>query len=94
MIPNVTEILLILAIVVLTFGVGKVKNIGAALGRSGKEFKNALDGDDEPDGDEPIDITPAPDDAESPVAGAAPESDPKPGTKKQTIEDAEVIDEH
>lgn len=82
------EILLILAIVVLVFGVGKVKNIGAALGRSGKEFKKALDGEPEETTEgQPIDITPKGDQDEvvSP--------DPKPGTRKQPIDEAEVVEE-
>jgi sec-independent protein translocase protein TatA len=84
MFPNVMEILLIVAIVVLVFGVGKVKNIGMALGRSGKEFKKALEGDEAPK-DEAIDITP--DASESARSDA-----PKPGTRQQPIEDAEIVE--
>ncbi len=87
MVPHVMEIVLILAIVVLVFGVGKVKNIGAALGRSGKEFKKALEGDEEKKGDdEPIDITPEGD-------SESPSHDPKPGARKQPVDDAEIVED-
>jgi sec-independent protein translocase protein TatA len=84
------EILLILGIVVLVFGVGKVKNIGMALGRSGKEFKKALVADDAEketsDDDEPIDITP-----ESPAKDTS--NGPKPGTREQPIDEAEIVED-
>ena len=91
MFPNAMEIILILVIVVLVFGVGKVKNFGMALGRSGKEFKKALDGDEKnaaSDDDEPIDITPGPH-----ADGGDNEGDPKPGTRKQPIDDAEIVED-
>lgn len=38
---GVPELILILVIVVLIFGVGKLANVGGALGRSVKEFREA-----------------------------------------------------
>jgi sec-independent protein translocase protein TatA len=43
------EILLILAIVLIVFGVGKLPQIGGALGKSIRSFKKAQAGDDEED---------------------------------------------
>ena len=41
--PNLgpTELIIILVIVILIFGVGKIPEIGGALGKGVKEFKNA-----------------------------------------------------
>ncbi len=41
------EILLILAIVLIVFGVGKLPQIGGALGKSIRSFKKAQSGEDE-----------------------------------------------
>jgi sec-independent protein translocase protein TatA len=41
-----TELILILAIVVLIFGAGRLAEVGGALGRSVREFRRATDGDD------------------------------------------------
>ena len=46
------ELLIVLAIVLLLFGAGKLPQIGDALGRSIKNFKRAAAGNDE------IDVTP------------------------------------
>jgi sec-independent protein translocase protein TatA len=46
------ELLVLLAIVLVIFGAGKLPQIGTAFGRSIRNFKNASDGKDE------IDITP------------------------------------
>lgn len=50
-----TELILIFLIVLLVFGAGKLPQIGEALGKSIKSFKNATKGAQE---DEPVDVTP------------------------------------
>ncbi|RMH43136.1 MAG: twin-arginine translocase TatA/TatE family subunit [Deltaproteobacteria bacterium] len=45
--PGMGELLIILVIVLLIFGAGKLPAIGDALGRSIKNFKRAASGDDE-----------------------------------------------
>ena len=45
--PGVPELLLILLIVLLVFGAGKLPSIGDSLGRSIRNFKRASQGDDE-----------------------------------------------
>ena len=53
-----SELLIILAIVVVLFGARRLPEIGSGLGKSIKNFKAGLSGEDE------IDVTPAkPDDA-------------------------------
>jgi sec-independent protein translocase protein TatA len=47
--PGMGELLVILVIVVLIFGAGKLPQIGDSLGRSIKNFKRAAGGDDELD---------------------------------------------
>jgi len=42
---GVPELLIILVIVVIIFGVGKLPEIGSALGKGIKGFKKAMDGD-------------------------------------------------
>lgn len=44
------ELLLILAIVVLLFGVGRVSLIGREMGSAIREFRKGLKGDDEKEG--------------------------------------------
>lgn len=51
---GVTELILILLIVLLVFGAGKLPQIGEALGKSIKSFKSASKKGD----DEPVDVTP------------------------------------
>lgn len=46
------EMLILLAIVLVVFGAGKLPQIGTAFGRSIRNFKSASDGKDE------IDVTP------------------------------------
>lgn len=41
------EVLLILAIVLIVFGVGKLPQIGSSMGKAIKEFRNATRGDDD-----------------------------------------------
>jgi sec-independent protein translocase protein TatA len=45
--PGMGELLIILVIVMLIFGAGKLPAIGEALGRSIKNFKRGSNGDDE-----------------------------------------------
>ena len=54
MIPGLgmTELLIILAIVLLIFGVGKLPQIGSGLGKAIRGFKEGVDGKDA------IDVTP------------------------------------
>jgi sec-independent protein translocase protein TatA len=42
-----TELIIILAIVLLLFGVGRLSRIGGELGRGIREFRTGLKGDDE-----------------------------------------------
>ncbi len=49
---GVTELILILVIVMVVFGAGKLPEIGAGLGKGIKNFKKATTGEDE------IDVTP------------------------------------
>ena len=57
-----SELIIILVIVLLVFGAGKLPQIGEALGKSIKNFKRASAGKDE------IDVTPA----KKEIADAAP----------------------
>lgn len=54
MLPNVQlpELLLILAIVVLIFGVGKIADIGPALGKAISGFRNAVKDEDADEAEE------------------------------------------
>ena len=54
--PNLglPEILIIAAVVILVFGIGKVADVGGALGRSIREFRRELRaGDKEEEGEKP-----------------------------------------
>ncbi len=42
-----TELLIILVIVLLLFGVGRVSQLGSELGKGIREFRHGLSGDDE-----------------------------------------------
>ncbi|HHH82716.1 MAG TPA: twin-arginine translocase TatA/TatE family subunit [Chloroflexi bacterium] len=44
-----TELIIILVIVVLLFGVGRLSRIGGELGRGIREFRSGLKGDEEQD---------------------------------------------
>jgi sec-independent protein translocase protein TatA len=61
---GVPELLIILVIVVLLFGVGRVGQFGGELGKAIREFRKGLRGDDEkpPDTEDP---KPNPDDKPS-----------------------------
>ena len=47
--PGIGELVVILVIIMIFFGVGKLPQIGAALGKSIKNFKSASDGKQELD---------------------------------------------
>lgn len=47
------EILIIMVIVILIFGVGKVADVGPALGNAIKGFKDAVQEEDKEDDEEP-----------------------------------------
>ena len=55
--PGTTELILILVLVLIFFGAGKLPEIGKALGKGIRSFKDGTSGDKEP---------PAPDDSEEP----------------------------
>lgn len=49
--PGIGELVVILVIIMIFFGVGKLPQIGAALGKGIKNFKSASDGEE-------LDVTP------------------------------------
>ena len=52
--PNIgpTELILILVIVIIVFGVGRLGDVGSALGKGIREFRNATKEESEPKPDE------------------------------------------
>jgi sec-independent protein translocase protein TatA len=42
------ELIVLLCIVILVFGAGRLSEVGGALGRSIRDFRSAADADDEP----------------------------------------------
>ena len=56
------ELILVLVIVLIIFGVGRLPQVGGALGRSIREFREASEGKAEPP------VTPAPPPSVAPVA--------------------------
>ncbi|MEM1348275.1 MAG: twin-arginine translocase TatA/TatE family subunit [Myxococcota bacterium] len=82
MLINVTEIILIVLIVAIVFGAGRLPSIASAVGKMRMNFRRGLQ-----EG-EPIDITPVVEPGES--SGDAARSR-KPGHFDQEVEDA-VID--
>ena len=60
---GVPELLIILVIVVIVFGVGKLPQIGGAIGQSIREFHNASKGDEKDDGDKKVTKATATDDS-------------------------------
>lgn len=57
---GVPELLIILAVVILIFGVGRLPEIGGALGKGIKEFRrSAKTDDDQPNKEEPATVTSA-----------------------------------
>ncbi|HML24484.1 MAG TPA: twin-arginine translocase TatA/TatE family subunit [Aggregatilinea sp.] len=51
-----TELILILAVVVLLFGVGRVSRVGGEMGSAIREFRKGLKGDDEKNETTPADV--------------------------------------
>ncbi len=52
-----TELLIVLVIVIIIFGVGRLGDVGAALGKSIREFRRAAqDENEEAKGKEPTDV--------------------------------------
>lgn len=51
--PNLgpTELIIILVIVVLLFGVGRISNIAGEMGKGVRAFKDGLSMEDEPEGE-------------------------------------------
>jgi len=47
------ELVIILVIVLVIFGAGKLPQIGGALGKGIRDFKKGMDNDDDDDNDEP-----------------------------------------
>lgn len=83
MLPHLTEIILILVIVAIVFGFGRLSSLPARLSEARQSFKKSL----EPEAAEPpIDITPVGD------ARTSKRYDPKPGTTPPDESTAEVID--
>jgi len=48
------ELIVILVLVIIVFGVGKLPEVGGALGKSIKEFRRASEGEDEKPGQDEI----------------------------------------
>jgi sec-independent protein translocase protein TatA len=61
--PGMWEILIILVIVVLIFGVGKIADAGPALGKAISGFKKAVKDTDEPEASKAVEV----DNAEPPA---------------------------
>ena len=51
------EIILLLVIVIIIFGVGKLPQVGGAIGKSIKEFRKARAGEDDTQKEKPKEIT-------------------------------------
>ncbi len=49
---GITELIIILFVIILIFGIGKLPEIGGGIGKAIKNFKKSLKGEDE------IDVTP------------------------------------
>jgi sec-independent protein translocase protein TatA len=57
--PGMTEWLIILVIVVIFFGVGKLPNVLGQMGKGVKAFKEGMDPKDEDGKNKEIDVTPS-----------------------------------
>lgn len=77
--PGMGEMLILLAIVILLFGPGKIKGLGPALGRSIRGFKEEMDGS----GETPLDQ------AKAEVEEKAREIDVTPESSAQKVTEAE-----
>jgi sec-independent protein translocase protein TatA len=88
---NLPEIIIILVIVMIVFGLGKLGNVGAHLESAKKGFREGLEGEEPDETSEPeettggrdvIDITPHDEEDR--------DWNPKPGTRRDPVEDAEI----
>ncbi len=75
---NTAEIIVILATIAVVMGVGRLPQIGEAIGKARRNYKRALGGQAD------IDITPG--------ASGGSATLPSPTPNAQEIEDAEIID--
>ena len=76
---GITELLVILAILVLLFGAKKLPQLADGMGKAIRNFKRGLNSDDEPDVTPDVhDVTPAPPQvADGSQAAAAPKATPE-----------------
>ncbi len=51
-----TELIIILVIIVIVFGVGRISKIGGELGSGIKAFKEGLQGDEEEEAEEEVEV--------------------------------------
>ncbi|MEC9443030.1 MAG: twin-arginine translocase TatA/TatE family subunit [Myxococcota bacterium] len=79
MLPNLAELVIILLIIFVIFGMGKLPSIASRIGRLRSQFKRGLESD------ETVDITP-----EKSVNKTPPGR--KPGKFEATIDEAKVED--
>jgi sec-independent protein translocase protein TatA len=88
---NLPEIIIILVIVMIVFGVGKLGNLGTHLGRAKKEFKKGIEGEEPDEQSEPEEVTAGRDVIDiTPTDEEDRDWNPKPGTRQQPVEDAEI----
>ena len=73
--PGLSELLIILVIVLIFFGVGKLPNVLSQMGKGVKAFKDGMEGGDD-EAKRQIDVTPLHDDEVT-----AEEVKPKKGTR-------------
>ncbi len=79
------ELLVVLIIVMLVFGAGRLPQIGEGLGKAVRNLKRGLQSDDD------IDVTPAAQSAEAPKQGAS-RSAAAGGSARDEVADAEVVE--
>lgn len=80
---NVAEIIIILVIVVLVVGIGRVQKIGSALHQAKLDLERGSS-----QNDTVIDITPRAETTPKPRRGEGKET--RPGTRRDPVEDAEI----
>jgi sec-independent protein translocase protein TatA len=79
------ELLVVLIIVMLVFGAGRLPQIGEGLGKAVRNLKRGLQSDDD------IDVTPASKSAEAPKQVAS-RSAASAGSARDEVADAEVVE--
>ena len=73
-----TELIIILVIVLLIFGAGKLATLGGALGKGVRDFRSSMTPDeDEEDAEEPAPVAPKRKAQEATVDAERPEADEK-----------------